>query len=173
MTDTQSRIDPADEHEFEQAVGGENGTGDIDPATPELSNRFLAALIDGVIAGVVSFVPIVGGIASAAYMLCRDGLDLEFADGRSIGKKVMEIRPVRLDGQAMDIATSVKRNWMFGFGAAMTILLYIPIIGWLLLLPVGLIAMGFGIAEIVKVLTDPQQRRFGDHWSGTRVINQK
>lgn len=173
MSDTQSRIDPADEREFEQALGANGTAHDATDEVPELSSRFLAALIDGVMAMVVSFVPLIGGIAAAAYMLCRDGLELEFADGRSVGKKVMNIRPVRLDGQPMDVPTSIKRNWMFGFGALVSVLLFIPIIGWLLIIPVSLIAMGFGIAEVIKVVTDGQQRRFGDHWSGTRVVKAK
>ncbi len=178
MTDTESRIDPTDKREFEEALGRANGTAEDaaaspDQAVPDFPTRLLAAVIDGAIAGAVGFVPLVGGLAGTAYILCRDGLAFEFADGRSVGKKVMGLRPVRLDGKAMDIPTSVKRNWMFGFGAALQVLLFIPIIGWLLMIPVGLLGMGLGLLELYKVLTDPQQRRFGDHWAGTRVISEK
>lgn len=182
MTDTESRIDPADEREFEEALKS-NGTASNEGTTeaesqdpypvtdvPDFPNRFLAALIDGVIAGVVGLVPFIGGLAGTAYLVCRDGLDLDFADRRSIGKRVMQLRPVRLDGQPMDIPTSIKRNWMFGLGAIVQLLLFIPILGWLLILPVGLVAMVLGVMELYKTLTDSEQRRFGDHWAGTRVV---
>ncbi|MFN3414252.1 MAG: RDD family protein [Thermoanaerobaculum sp.] len=76
----------------------------------DLGKRFIAALIDGILAAGVSFIPIVGGIIAALYILLRDGLDVEFMDKRSIGKKLMKLRPVRLDGQPMDPVTSAKRN---------------------------------------------------------------
>ena len=141
MSDTQSRIDPADEREFENAMGADNGAAEDaahahpDVRVPDFGTRFLAALIDGVIAGVVGFVPVVGGLVGAAYLVARDGLDFEFADGRSIGKKIMQLRPIRLDGQPMNLETSVRRNWMFGFGALTQLLLFIPILGWLLMIP--------------------------------------
>ncbi len=178
MTDTDSRIDPADEREFEEALGRANGTVEdstpqteaVDGRVPEFSSRFLAALIDGVVAGVIGFVPFVGALVGAAYLVSRDGLDVEFANKRSIGKKIMQLRPIRIDGQPMDIATSVKRNWMFGLGAVLQFLLFIPILGWLLMIPVGLAAMALGLLELYKTLTDPDQRRFGDHWAGTQVV---
>ena len=58
-----------------------------------LLKRFLALLIDGILAGVISaLLGIVGTIAGAAYLLVRDGLDLGFMDLRSIGKKIMKLR---------------------------------------------------------------------------------
>ena len=86
------------------------------PAKPDIGKRAIAVIIDAVIAVVVGLIPIAGGIVATAYWLVRDGLDLEFMDHRSIGKKVMKLRPVTLDGQPLDIATSIKRNWMFGLG---------------------------------------------------------
>lgn len=136
----------------------------------DLAKRFIAALIDGVLAAVVSMVPVIGGIVAAAYMLVRDGLDLEFMDGRSIGKKIMKLRPSTIDGTPMTIEKSIRRNWMFAFGALTSLLLFIPIIGWLLIPFVGMIALAIGLYEIYKVLTDPQGRRLGDTMAGTKVI---
>ena len=97
------------------------------------------------------------------------GMDIEFMDHRSIGKKVMKLRPVTLDGQPMDITASVKRNWMFALGGiaqffAMTI------IGLVIAIPLGLAAIVIGIIEVVLVFTDAEGRRMGDKMAGTRVI---
>jgi len=130
----------------------------------DLVKRFVAALIDGVLSGIVGVVPIVGGIVGAAYMLLRDGLELDFMDGRSLGKKVMKLRPVRLDGAPMDMATSVKRNIPFAIGP---VIMIIPVLGWILGPAIALI---IGVVESVLVLTDPQGRRIGDKMAETMVI---
>lgn len=139
------------------------------PARADLGKRAIAAIIDAVIAIVVGLIPLVGGIAATAYWLVRDGMDIEFMDHRSIGKKVMKLRPVTLDGQPMDITASVKRNWMFALGGiaqffAMTI------IGLVIAIPLGLAAIVIGIIEVVLVFTDAEGRRMGDKMAGTRVI---
>jgi uncharacterized RDD family membrane protein YckC len=139
-------------------------------AKADLTKRFLAALIDGVLAGIVSLVPLVGGLVAAAYLLLRDGFDLEFMDRRSLGKKVMKLRPVLLDGQPMDLVASAKRNWMFALGGITALLVYIPILGWLLMIPVALVALALGIVEIVLVVTDARGRRVGDKIAGSQVV---
>jgi len=115
----------------------------------DLGKRFIAALIDGIIAGALggalSFVPIVGPFVGVAYYLVKDGLDFSFMDGRSIGKKVMKLRPVRLDGQKMDLMTSIKRN----------ITLVIPVLG---------------LIDAIMVLVNDQGRRLGDNIAETKVI---
>lgn len=153
--------------ESDASIGGVNVA-----ALPkaDLGKRFLAALIDGVVAAVANAIPIVGSIAGAAYMVVRDGLDVEFMQNRSIGKKVMKLQPVTMDGRPVDIRTSVLRNWMWGIGALTSLLLYIPILGWLMIPIVGLVALGIGIFEIYKVLTDEGGRRWGDELAGTKVI---
>ncbi len=142
---------------------------------PDAVKRFLAMLIDGIIAAVLGAVvgmisSILGGIVGAAYYLIRDGLDVDFMKQRSLGKKVMKLDVVRLDGKPMDLETSVKRNWMFGFGAIYTVLAYIPILGWILIPVALLIAACLGLYECYKVLTDKEGRRWGDELAGTRVI---
>lgn len=130
----------------------------------DLTKRLIAALIDNVLASLVGFIPVVGGIVGAAYILLKDGLDLEFMDKRSIGKKLMKLRPVRLDGGSMDITTSLQRNWPLAIGSVLSI---IPILGWIIAVPVALV---IGIIELVLVLTDPEGRRLGDKLADTKVI---
>ena len=146
----------------------------IPPAPPagkaEVGKRVLAALIDGLLAGGVSMIPFIGGIIGGAYILLRDGLELEFMDRRSIGKKLMKLRPVRLDGQAMDIETSVKRNLPLCIGLVGSIFWIIPILGWIVALLLGVVGMVVVIIEVVTVLTDPEGRRMGDKFAGTKVL---
>jgi uncharacterized RDD family membrane protein YckC len=139
-------------------------------AKTDLGKRFIAALIDGLLCVVVGFIPIIGGIIGGAYMLIRDGLELEFMDRRSIGKKVMKLRPVQLNGQPMDIAASVKRNITLVVGFLGMPFLIIPILGWLLAIVLGICGMILGLIEIVMVLTDAEGRRMGDKIAGTKVI---
>ena len=146
--------------------GTQNTSGKAD-----LGKRAVAAIIDGVIAGVIGFIPIIGGLVGTAYMVLRDGLEFEFMDQRSLGKKLMKLRPVRLDGETVDIETSIKRNWMFGFGPLITAFAWIPILGWFILVPLAaLAALIVGIMEIVFVLKDPEGRRWGDSLANTKVI---
>ncbi len=130
----------------------------------DLVKRFVAVVIDGLLSGIIGLVPVVGGLVGAAYMLLRDGLELDFMDGRSLGKKVMKLRPVRLDGGPMDIATSVKRNIPFAIGP---VIMIIPILGWIL---GPIISLIIGLVESVLVLTDSEGRRMGDKLADTMVI---
>ena len=139
------------------------------PGKADIGKRAIAAIIDAVVAMVVGLIPVIGGIIATAYWLVRDGLDVEFMDHRSLGKKVMKLRPVTLDGSPVDMMVSMKRNWMFALGGiagffAMTI------IGLVIAIPLGLIAFVLGIIEVVLVLTDAEGRRIGDKTGGTRVI---
>lgn len=152
---------PAPAAEAPQAAGGQS--------KPDIGKRAVAAIIDAVIAFVVGLVPFIGGIAATAYWLVRDGLELEFMDRRSIGKKVMKLRPVALDGQPVDIMTSVKRNWMFALVGIGQFLIF-TLVGIVLAIPLFLIAAVIGIIEVVLVFTDPEGRRIGDKIAGTRVI---
>ena len=148
---------------------------EVPPSVPttnkaDLVKRFVAALIDGLLAAVVSLIPFIGSIAGAAYILLRDGLELEFMDRRSIGKKVMKLRPVRDDGAPMDVETSVKRNLPLCIGYIGGIFTIIPILGWILALLLALVGLIVGVVEIVLVVTDPEGRRFGDKFGATKVI---
>ncbi len=147
-----------------------NSTAPTSSATKaDQAKRFIAALIDNLIAFALSFlvglaIPFVGGILGAAYILLKDGLELDFMDKRSIGKKLMKLRPVRLDGAAMDINTSIMRNWPLALGSIISI---IPLLGWVL---GPLVALVFVVIELVLVLTDAEGRRLGDKFANTKVI---
>lgn len=136
----------------------------------DLGKRLIAAIIDGLLAGGVSLVPFVGGIIGGLYILMRDGLELEFMDRRSIGKKLMKLRPVRLDGQPMDPISSVKRNLPLCLALVGTIFWVIPILGWIVAILFGLAGLVVNLIELVLVLTDPEGRRMGDKLAGTKVV---
>jgi len=139
-------------------------------AKADLTKRFIAALIDGVLAGGVSMVPVIGGIVGAAYILLRDGLTIDFMDRRSIGKKLLKLRPVRADGQPMDPEASIKRNITLCIGAVGAIFWIIPILGWIIAILLGLVGLVVAVIEMVLVLTDPQGMRIGDKLAGTKIV---
>jgi uncharacterized RDD family membrane protein YckC len=152
------------------------------PAPPaakaDLGKRIIAALIDGIIVGVggmiIGFIPFIGGpiagVCVGGYWLLRDGLDLDFADKRSIGKKVMKLRPVRLDGQPMDRNVSIKRNMPLAIYAIGYFLWIVPVLGHLVSIPIFVIGGIINLVEAILVLTDPEGRRWGDKMAGTKVI---
>ncbi len=130
----------------------ENESQSVPDGKPaDLVTRFVAALIDVVIVG-------------AAYMLVRDGLDLEFMNRRSLGKKLLGLRPIRLDGQPMDLASSIKRNAAFALGPLLSA---IPILG-LLLGPFT--AMLVLMVEVAMLVVDDDRRRLGDRLGNTVVV---
>jgi uncharacterized RDD family membrane protein YckC len=136
----------------------------------DVGKRIVAALIDLAIAFVVGFVPGVGQLLGAAYMLLRDGLDLDFMNHRSIGKQAMKLHLESVDGEPLELITSIKRNWMFALGPLVPLLLIIPILGWLMIPFVGFAALALGITELILALTDADGRRLGDKWAGTMIV---
>lgn len=152
----------------------------------DLVKRFLAVLIDGLIAGVIAWVfglfgTFMGGVGTligAGYILARDGLNTPYADGRSVGKKLMGLRATRLDGGPMTIETSVRRNWTLAAGSIVSgigtmlvglgplALLGVPVL--ILSVLVGLL----GLVEAILVLTDSEGRRIGDKTGGTKVVEE-
>lgn len=152
----------------------------------DLVKRFLAALIDGLIAGAIGYVfgwfgTFMGGVGTlvgAGYILARDGIETPYTDGRSIGKKVIGLRPTRLDGAPMTLETSVRRNWTLalaglvsGIGTMLVALGPLALLGvpvLLLSVVVGLL----GLVEGVLVVTDSEGRRIGDKTAGTKVIEE-
>jgi uncharacterized RDD family membrane protein YckC len=154
----------------------------------DLGKRFAAYFIDGLVAYIpaliVSFLFALGGfrgaglglglIAGGAYILVRDGLNLDFADGRSIGKKIMKLRAERLDGGPMTMEASVRRNWplgafyvLYGLGALFGGLGIYAVAG--LFGIIGWAASLLTIVEAVLVLTDKEGRRLGDKMADTHV----
>lgn len=123
--------------------------------------RVVAALIDGLISYFIGFIPAIGAIIGAVYMLFKDGL----FEGQSVGKKVMNIQVITERGIKADFGTSAKRNVIF---ALPIVIMIIPVIGWILAPIISLIIL---VIEFMKVLNEPKGRRIGDTWAGTQVID--
>lgn len=137
----------------------------------DLTQRLIAAVIDGAVAGVLTAViPGVGGLLGGLYILLRDGLDVEYLRGRSLGKTLMKLKVVREDGQPMDLGTSVRRNWTLSLGLLVTVLALIPILGWIAGFFLALIIPIVVIIEAALVFMDADGRRFGDRTAGTKVV---
>lgn len=149
----------------------------------DLVKRFLALLIDGVIAVVISgvfglFGSLMSGVGlliAAGYILTRDGLDHELAPKRSIGKKIIGLEPIRLDGMPMTMDVSIKRNITLAAASIVSaVSALLAGLGMsLLAIPIGLLAMVVGLLNLVEgimVLVDPEGRRLGDKYAGTKVV---
>ena len=157
------------------AAGATTGAGAATVLTAagekaDLVKRFVAAIIDGAVAAVVGMIPVIGGLVGLTYILLRDGFEFDFMDYRSVGKKLMKLRPVKDDGTRMTLRDSFQRNWPLVFGSLVQILIFIPVIGWILIPFVALAGLALGIAEIVLVFTNPEGRRWGDRLAGTKVV---
>mgnify|MGYP000072966832 CR=1 FL=1 len=138
-------------------------------SAPQALPRFLAFLIDGVIAGLLSTLFFAGGVLGAAYLVVRDGLTFQFMNQRSIGKHLLGLRVERVDGRSMNVETSVRRNWMWGLGPVGAVVAQVPLFGGLLSAGVGLFGLGVGLYEAYRVLTRDDGRRWGDEQAGTEV----
>lgn len=119
--------------------------------------RLLAKSIDlGVFLVMAKLVPQAGVLMGSVYMLISDGL----FDGRSVGKKLVELYVVDAEGRPCTIRQSVLRNSLIAGACALTL---VPVAGWLLALAVfafeGLLL--FGNAE---------GKRLGDDFAGTQVV---
>ncbi len=146
-----------------------------------LGKRAVALILDGLIAGAIATVfgllgSRMGGIGvlvGAGYTLCRDGLALEFASGRSVGKQLMGLGVERLDGRPMDLETSIRRNWPLAVGSVLSGLGGL-VGGGLGALLGGLVGGGIGavigLVEVILVFTDAHGRRLGDRTAGTEVV---
>lgn len=120
------------------------------PATK--GQRIVAFGIDALIVAIISWLlgwlPIPGYLFFVAYMVTRDAWP--FLDGVSVGKKLMKIRAVDAQGKSMagNWELSLKRNvllfaWVFG-----------------------------AIVEGAMLVINDDERRLGDQWFGTKVIQE-
>ena len=134
--------------------------------------RMIAFVIDAVASMIIGFVPFVGGIIGALYMLLRDALPIEALEYNSIGKKLLKLSVVNIEDpkSKIDYAASAKRNWMFALGPMMMFFLFIPILGWIIDILIGIAVFILVIIEIIKIFSDEKGVRLGDKMAGTMVI---
>src|SRR3989337_2295771 len=89
-------------------------------------NRLVAKIIDLIVAAAFSkLLSPVGFFAGLTYLLIADG----FFDGRSLGKKLIRLRTIRIDGGLCTYKDSILRNISIAVGYA---LFFIPYVGWIL-----------------------------------------
>ena len=139
-------------------------------AKADLGKRFLAFLIDAVIAAIISRIPWIGGILAALYIPFRDGFDVEFMDHRSIGKRIMRLRPLTDDGSPVTLRVSATRNWPLVVTSLAVVLLLIPLLGWILIPLAWVAGLILLLIEGFLTVTDDGGRRWGDRLAGTRVV---
>ena len=134
--------------------------------------RIIACIIDAVASMLVGLIPLVGGIIGALYMLLRDALPIEALEYKSIGKKLLKLSVVNIEDPTskIDYAASVKRNWMFALGPIMMFFMFIPILGWIIDILIGIGALILIIIEIIKIFSVEKGVRLGDQFAGTMVI---
>ena len=149
----------------------ETKVSDAELAKADPMKRIIAFIIDALASMIVGFIPFVGGIIGALYMLFRDALPIEALEYKSIGKKLLKLSVVKTEAPAkVDYAISAKRNWMFALGPIMLFFLFIPILGWIIDILLGIAVFILVIIEIVKIFTDEKGLRLGDKMAGTMVI---
>ncbi len=154
-----------------------------------LVRRAAAFVLDGAFALVIALLFAIPSVAKerffgaglllgGLYLLFRDGLPLAALGGRSIGKRMLWLLPIRLGGTTMDLATSARRNW------TVALVLLFPglanlTLGYRQIVLAGNIGVNDAllglfalllVVEIVLVLVDPVARRIGDRIADTRVI---
>ncbi len=165
----------AEENVWASEVNPGRNAPEINPAALAKADpvkRIIAFIIDSVVAMVVGFIPLIGGIIGALYMLLRDALPIEALEYKSIGKKLLNLSVVNTANPSakVDYAASAKRNWMFALGPIMLFLAYIPFIGWALDILIAIAVFVLAIMEIVKLFSDEKGIRLGDKMAGTMVI---
>ena len=156
----------------EQSETTESKVNDVELAKADPVKRIIAFIIDAVASMIVGFIPLVGGIIGALYMLLRDALPIEALEYKSIGKKLLKLSVVNTEAPSskVDYVISAKRNWMFALGPIMLFFIFIPILGWIIDILLGIAVLILVIIEIVKIFTNEKGQRLGDKMAGTMVI---
>lgn len=120
--------------------------------------RVFAKVLDFIIiAAMAEVVPKAGFYAGLSYLLISDGL----FDGRSIGKRLMNLRAVSSEtGEPCSMKGSILRNAPLAAG----LLLYkLPLIGWIFIVLVSAL-------EFLVMLGSRDGMRLGDELARTVVI---
>ena len=122
-------------------------------------NRFIAKLIDlFIVVAAGEIASPVGFLSGLAYILIADG----FAGGKSIGKRLVGLHTIRVDGrESAGFQESIIRNLPLG-GAQLTYA--VPYIGWL----ASLAILAF---ESFLIIGNEQGRRLGDEVARTQVLD--
>lgn len=144
-----------------------------------LTDRFLARLIDGIIVGIVAaIINFVLGVISNSWFLTSlvsvlvtaalylgYFAYLESTQGQTIGKQVMKLRVYGPDHASNPtVEQSIRRNIYMGFGIAGVI----PIIGTLI---GGLAELAAIILVAANINSDPNRQHWFDKFAGgTQVI---
>ena len=146
--------------------GEERRRAASDPETPaetflpmpaDRQSRGLAFLADlliytGLLFGARHFLgEILSGFLAMVYIVFRDGL----FGGQSIGKKILGIRVVHMDGRPISYVDSSFRNVMFIF------------------YPIYALTATVIVIEALVSLRDPQRRRLGDRIAKTCVVQKE
>ena len=105
-------------------------------------SRWVAALIDAAIVNVFIFT-MIGFPLGIAYWILRDSL--HFLNYQSIGKKIMKIKVITLDDKMSRMDMSWRRH----------LHTFLPL---------------FAIIDGIVLLTNKDNRRLGDRWAQTMVI---
>ncbi len=125
-------------------------------------NRFIAKLIDlFIVVAAGEIAPPVGFLSGLTYILIADG----FAGGKSIGKRLVGLQTVRLDGRdPAGFRESIIRN--LPLGGAM-IAYAVPYVGWL----ASLASLAILAFESFLIIGNEQGRRLGDEVARTQVLD--
>ncbi|MCC6544855.1 MAG: RDD family protein [Nitrospirae bacterium] len=120
-------------------------------------NRFVARVIDLIIAAAFSMLLYpVGFFAGLTYILIADG----FFDGKSLGKKLINLRTIKSDGELCSYKESVLRNITIAGGY---LFFFIPYVGWLFTLAI------VGVETLI-IIGNEKGLRIGDELAKTIVI---
>lgn len=124
------------------------------PVPADWQHRGMAFLIDMFLYSLLHFggpalgFGILGGFLGVLYITFRDGL----FGGQSVGKKILGIRVVHMDGRAVSYIDSSFRNVLF--------IVY-------LLIPAAI------VIEAVAAYRHPERRRLGDRIARTCVVQKE
>jgi uncharacterized RDD family membrane protein YckC len=127
--------------------------------------RAVARAADLTLSFALSSIPGKAGVlAGLLYLLVADAL----WHGQSVGKRIAGIKVVYLPTRGpVDLAHSMIRNSPF---ALVFVFQAVPLLGWVLLVLVGLPLIGF---EGYMVYTDRLGIRLGDIFADTQVVDTK